>query len=203
MPSGNWYGRWFGRWLGRLDQQSTEVSTQLGDWLGHWLGEWFGFDASPTIAPKLIDRLIPKVDRIRQRINVAKVGVRRFQLFRVIRSWDGGEVGDGVPSYDQQEITPAPAIALADSRDALNGRGRVEVGSMEATEVSLTYEQTYLMPVLYPGQECYYKLVEMNVPQAQRTTFWILKNSPEADRCETVNGNIQWIMRFTRAEIQE
>lgn len=151
----------------------------------------------------LVDRLISKVDRIRQRVNVDKVGVRRFSLYRVVRTWSGGEVGDGTATISAVEITPAPAIVFNKARDSLNGRGRVEVGTMEASEVSLTYSESYLFPTLTAGQELYYRLVERNAAQATGTSYWILTSKPEADRCETTSGNIQWIMNFVRAQIQE
>lgn len=151
----------------------------------------------------LIDRLITRVDRIRQRINVTSVGVRRFKLYRVVRTWSGGEVGDGTSSSAVLEITPAPAITLGKAPDPLNGRGRVEVGSMVASEVSLSYTEAQLMPALTAGQELYYRLVEANPAQAYHTTYWVLSGNPEADRCETPAGNIQWILSFRRAEISE
>jgi hypothetical protein len=149
-----------------------------------------------------MDRLISKVDTIRQRVNVDKVGVRRFRLYRVIRTWSGGEVGDGTASLSVTEITPAPAITLGKSRDAMNGRGRVEVGSMVASEISLSYTEADLQPTLTSGQELYYRMVEMN-DHGAHTTYWHLMATPEADRCETPSGNLQWILSFQRAQISE
>lgn len=151
----------------------------------------------------LIDRLITKIDRIRERVNVDKVGVRRYRLYRVIRTWSGGEVEDGSSSISSQEIEPAPAITLGRTRDALTGRGRVEKGTMTATEVSLSYSESDLMPALTAGQELYYRLVDLHAEQGAATSYWHLASKPEADRCETVAGNIQWIMNFVRAEISE
>lgn len=152
---------------------------------------------------KLIDRLIPIVDRIRDRVNVRFVGVRRYRLIRVIRSWDGLEVGDGTPTLDAQEILPIPAIALGKTKDPVNGWGRVPSGTMTATEVSLRYTESFLHPVLSAGQELYYCLVELNTAQGAANSYWILSTIPEADRCETAGGNIQWLMNFTRATIKE
>lgn len=151
----------------------------------------------------LIDRLISRVDKIRQKVNADKVGVRRFRLYRVIRTWTGGEVGDGSSSNAEIEITPPPAITLSKAKDALTGRGRVEVGTMTASEVSLAYSEATLQPVLTAGQELYYRLVEKTPAQGQHTTYWTLAATPEADRCETVGGNVQWILNFTRAVITE
>lgn len=151
----------------------------------------------------LVDRLITKVDAIRQRVNSSKVGVRRFRLYLVIRSWSGSEVGDGDATVSAMEITPAPAITLGKARDALSGRGRIEVGSMIAMEVSLGYSEADLQPTLTAGQELYYRLVEKNADQGASTTYWILSATPEADRCETPGGNLQWILNFTRATIVE
>jgi hypothetical protein len=154
--------------------------------------------------PKLIDRLVSKIDLIRQRVNVDKVGVRRYQLFRVLRTWSDGEVGGGIYIADTQEITPAPAITLGQSKDQMSGRGRVESWTMTATNISLRYSEGFLYPLpLAKGQELYYKLVEMNSTQAARPSYWIVSCRPEADRDETTTGDTQWIMNFARAQIAE
>ncbi len=151
----------------------------------------------------LVDKLITKVDRIRQRVNVDKVGVRRYHLFRVIRSWDGGEVGDGTPTIVSTEITPSPAIAFGGRNDRLEGNGRVDESTMIATEVSLTYQEMWLQGYpLSAGQECYYRLTERNAQGAQ-TTYWVLSTTPVADRCEERDGNIQWVLKFIRYEVTE
>lgn len=151
----------------------------------------------------LVDKLITKVDKIRQKVNVDKVGVRRYRLFRVIRTWSGGEVGDGTPTIAEVEILPAPAITFGTRDDRLEGNGRVDTGKMIATEVSLTYQEMYLQGYpLSAGQECYYRLVEMHA-QGASTTYWVLSTTPEADRCEEVNGNIQWVLSFMRYEVTE
>lgn len=150
---------------------------------------------------KLVDRLIPVVDRIRDRVNDKFVGVRRFKLTRVIRTWSS-EVGEGTATIDNLEITPSPAIEQGQNRDQLNGAGRVENGRMTATEVSLRYTESDLFPSLSPGQELYYRLEELN-SHGKHTTYWILDSDPDSDRCETINGNLQWVMDFTRATIRE
>jgi hypothetical protein len=150
----------------------------------------------------LVDRLISKVDRIRQRVNVDKVGVRRYDLVRVIRTWSGGEVGDGSITDSETTLSPAPAITLGRESDRLSGRGRVPVGKMQATEISLTYTEAFLQGTpLGAGQECFYKLVERNVAQAAGTTYWVMENTPEADRCEEPGGNIQWVANFRQREV--
>lgn len=149
----------------------------------------------------VVDKLIAKVDQIRQRVNVSKVGVRRYKLSRVIRTWNAGEVGDGFPTDVVSELTPAPAITLGKENDRLGGRGRISVGSMQATEVSLTYTQSFLQGYpLTTGQECFYKLEELNSSQGATITYWTLVNTPEADRCEEPGGNIQWILNFRMRE---
>lgn len=147
----------------------------------------------------LVDRLITKVDKIRDRVNVNKVGVRRYRLFRVIRSWDGLEVGAGNATLQVDEILPVPAIQLGGEPDRLFGRGRQQDDSMRASEVSLSYTENFLEgQPLTAGQECYYKLIELNAAQASDTTYWIMLRRPEADRCETTSGNIQWKMIFSQ-----
>jgi hypothetical protein len=208
MPIGNLIGYYMGAWFG--DGQITPDQSLLpgeagwvGNDVGNFVGDWLGDNDPVTPRPKLIDRLVSKIDRIRQRVNVDKVGVRRYRLFRVIRTWDGGEVGDGLFYLNTEEITPAPEVTLGKSRDRLVGAGRVDAGTMTATEVSLTYSESYLFPTLSSGQECYYRLTEMNPPQGYATTYWHLDTKPEADRAEKVSGNVQWILNFTRAQISE
>lgn len=151
---------------------------------------------------KLVDRLIPIVDRIRDRVNDRLVGVRRFRLIRVVRTWSGGEVGDGTTTLAEMEILPRPAIEIGSNRDQMNGFGRVRTGKMTATEISLTYTEADLFPSLTAGQELYYRLVDLNTHE-QANTYWHLDKIPDPDRCETVNGNLQWIADFTKATITE
>jgi hypothetical protein len=101
----------------------------------------------------------------------------------------------------ETEIVPAPAITIGRESDRLGGNGRIEVGKMQATEISLSYTENFLEGrPLDPGQECFYKLVELNVAQAADTTYWVVDNTPEADRCEEPGGNIQWTMNFRRRQ---
>lgn len=149
----------------------------------------------------LIGRLIPKVNAIRSRL-YAKTGVREFRVYRVLRTWSGGEIGRGVATLTELEITPSPDVVFDKSvgrgrADRLE-RGRVEEGFCELREVSLELVESDLTG--YPlavGQECYYRIVEAH-EHAASTTYWILTGTPIADR-----DNFQWIVKLRRYEAAE
>lgn len=147
----------------------------------------------------LIGRLIPKVNAIRTRL-YAKTGVREFRVFRVIRTWSGGEVGRGVAELVELELTPSPDVVFDKSvtrgrQDRLE-RGRVEEGFCELREVSLSLVESDLTAQpLVAGQECYYRIVEANEHGAS-PSYWVLEGTPIADR-----DNFQWILRLRRYEV--
>ncbi len=139
--------------------------------------------------PNLIDRLIPKVDTLRQRA-ADRFGLPAHNMYRVFRTWSGGELGSGVSSDLVTLITPTPKIKFA-GEDRLFPHGREDNRTMSATEISLTYTENFLQgdPKL-PGQECFYKLMERN-GQGADTTYWILVSTPEVIRDE-----ICWTLHF-------
>lgn len=139
--------------------------------------------------PNLIDKLVTKVDTIRQRA-ADRFGLPRFNLYRVLRTWDGGEVGAGNPTSQVDLITPTPRIELS-GKDVLLAPGRDEGRTMKAYEISLTYTESFLKgDPKSAGQECYYRLVERNA-QGAKTTTWILIAPPQAIRDE-----INWELGF-------
>lgn len=141
--------------------------------------------------PNLIDKLVTKVDLIRQRA-ADKFGLPAHNMFRVVRTWSGGELGAGTPTDVETLITPTPRIEFKGDLE-LEGHGLVDKRTMKAYEISLTFTENFLQghPLL-AGQECIYKLVERN-SQGADTTHWIMTNIPLVDR-----GEIQWILEFRR-----
>lgn len=146
----------------------------------------------------LVDELISTVDEIRDSI-FPDLGVRGYTLTRVIRTWDGIEVGDGTSTTQNLAITPPPLVEFVNRRDELQN-GRTERSNLKVTEVSLRYTEDELCGrPRAPTAECYYRLEESQ-NQGQRTSYWMLSGTPEPDR---MNLDIGWTMRFVRCEIDE
>jgi hypothetical protein len=145
----------------------------------------------------LIGRLIPKVNAIRSRL-YEKTGVREFRVFRVIRTWSGGEVGRGIATLEELEIDPSPDVVFDNGRQDRLERGRVEDGFCKLLEVSLELIESDLTgQPLARGQECYYRITERN-EHAASPSYWVLEGTPWADR-----DNFQWIVRLRRYEVAE
>jgi hypothetical protein len=130
--------------------------------------------------PNLIDKLITKIDAVRQK-SADRFGIRAHDMFHVLRTWSGGEIGAGIPTDVETLVTPTPKIKFS-GREKLLAIGMAEDRSMEATEISLTYQENFLQgQPLSAGQQCIYKLVERN-GQGADTTYWILASVPEVMR---------------------
>lgn len=140
--------------------------------------------------PNLIDKLIPKVDTLRQKA-ANKFGLPPFDMVRVVRTYTSGIVGDGSFTDDETELSPPPMIKFAGG-DKLERGGKFDSRTMTATEVSLSYAEDWLQgDPKAAGQEVFYKLVERNSTTFAGTTYWVLTAVPEAMRDE-----ICWKLSF-------
>jgi len=140
--------------------------------------------------PNLIDKLIGKVDAVRQKA-ADKFGLPAHNMIRVVRTWSGGEIGVGTPTDVETTITPTPRIEFSGGLTLLT-HGLDDQRKMKAYEVSLTYTENFLQgDPKAPGVEVFYKLVERN-GQGADTTYWILSNIPKVARDE-----INWELEFT------
>jgi hypothetical protein len=138
----------------------------------------------------LIDKLINKVDSLRQKA-ADKFGLPAHNLYRVVRTWSGGEIGGGSVTTVETLITPTPQIEFTGGQ-RLDPHGRVDDRRMVATEISLTYTENFLQgDPKAAGQEVFYKLVERN-SQGADTTYWVLANIPLVVRDE-----IYWKLEFS------
>lgn len=146
----------------------------------------------------LVDDLITTVDEIRASL-FPDLGVRGYSFTRVIRTWSNGETGSGTPSLSELAIEPPPLVEYVERRDRLEN-GRTEQARLKVTEVSLAFTENQLTgrPAA-AGKEVYYRLSESQ-NQGQRTTYWVLENTPEPDR---MNLDIGWTMRLKRYETTE
>lgn len=139
--------------------------------------------------PNLIDKLITKVDTLRQRA-ADKFGLPAFDMYRVIRTYSSGIIGEGNYTETQDIIYPTPVVKLS-GEDVLEHGGRFSKRSMAASEISLTYVQGWFYgEPKGAGQEVFYKLAERN-GQGQATTYWQLITIPLVQRDE-----INWVLEF-------
>src|SRR4051812_14282937 len=130
--------------------------------------------------PNLVDKLISKVDGLRQTF-ADKFGLPCFDSYQIVRTWSGGEVGAGTPSSVVTKINPTPTVKLSGGDKLLNV-GRKDDRTMQAYNLSLTYTENFLQgDPKAAGVEVFFKLVERN-GQAADTTYWILKGTPQAQR---------------------
>lgn len=141
--------------------------------------------------PNLIDKLINKVDTIRQAA-ANKFGLPAFDMYRVIRTWTSGIIGDGAFT-DQIDVMYPTAEVTFKGGDKFEHGGRFDDRTMMVKEISLTYSENYLRgDPKTAGQECFYKMVERNT-QGKDTTYWVLNAQPSINR-----GNINWELSFRR-----
>jgi len=139
--------------------------------------------------PNLIDKLTAKIDTVRQRA-ADKFGLPAHNMYRVIRTWSGGELGSGTPTDSETLIGPTPKIEFS-GEYKLEPYGLTDERKMKATQVSLTYTESFLQGrPLAAGQECFYKLVERN-GQGAATTYWVLSNVPLVER-----NKVFWELEF-------
>lgn len=139
--------------------------------------------------PNLIDKLISKVDTVRQKA-ADKFGLPAHNMYRVLRTWSGGEISVGNATVIETLITPTPRIEFSGNLEP-TPHGLEDKRKMKAYEVSLTFTENFLQAEpRQPGQECFYKLVERN-GQGADTTYWVMSNVPLVVREE-----ISWELEF-------
>ena len=137
----------------------------------------------------LVDKLIPKVDLLRQTF-ADKFGLPAYDLYQIVRTWSGGELGAGTATSVVTKITPTPKVTFKGGEHLLTA-GREEDRTMQAANISLTYVENYLQgDPKAAGVEVFYKLVERNGQAADPTT-WILSGVPQAQR-----NKIGWLLDF-------
>jgi hypothetical protein len=137
----------------------------------------------------LVDKLITKVDTLRQTF-ADKFGLPSFDLYQIVRTWTGGEVGSGNHSSVVTKITPTPKVTFKGGEKMLTA-GREDDRTMRAENISLTYIENFLQgDPKAAGVEVFFKLVERNAQGADSTT-WVLSGVPQAMR-----SKVGWMMDF-------
>lgn len=143
----------------------------------------------------LVDSLVTDViDGLREDLHPA-FGVRAYRLYRVLRSWSGAEVGDGVHSDDASELRPQPLVSMWDGTKFVQALcGVRELGEVRCTEISLTYTEAQLTgQPLTKRQELFYGIGEAH-GQGSNTRLFQLSGTPWIDRVKDMG----WVMSLRR-----
>lgn len=154
------------------------------------------------LGDNLVDKLVPTVDSLRRTLFPA-MGTRQYNVTIVVRSWSGGEIGDGVASFVSQILLDPQPMVDWDGRenrlDQRAGCGLVDAGFCTLSEISLTLTEDELLGLpRAAGRECYYRIADAH-GQSIETTFWVPIATPEPDR----ERGIGWIVRLRRYEVSE
>lgn len=136
---------------------------------------------SPTV---LVDSLVGDViDGLRESLH-PDFGVRAYRVYRVIRTWSGQRVGEGVMTQEALELRPQPRVGVWNGlRMELAVCGVDEMGEIVLTEVSLTYTEAQLTGggALGMNQELFLGLAEAH-GQGQRRRLFSHTRPPFVDR---------------------
>lgn len=132
--------------------------------------------------PNLIDKLINKVDAVRQKA-ANKFGLPSFDFYRVFRTWSGGERGSGTITDVATLLTPTPEITFS-GLYRLDSDGLMDERKAKVKGISLSFQENFITGDPKTGaQESFFKMVERN-GQGQDTTYWTLDTPPFANRSE-------------------
>ncbi len=147
----------------------------------------------------LVDSLVTDViDGLRGELHPG-FGVRAYRAYRVIRTWDGERVGDGVATDVVAELLPQPDVATWDGLSLEQARcGLEEVGEVTLTEVSLsyTYDQLTRRGTLAPTAEIFFVIGEAH-GQGQYPIAFTHAKPPYVDRTK----NLGWQLWLTKVEV--
>lgn len=146
----------------------------------------------------LVDSLVTDViDGLREDLHPV-FGVRAYRAYRVIRTWSGRSIGDGVFTDVAGELRPQPRVKLWDGFRYVQATcGIRELGEIRLTEVSLTYTQADLTAQpLTKQQETWIALSEAN---GQGSTLELFAHTapPFIDR----ERDMGWVLSLRRVEV--
>jgi len=152
---------------------------------------------SAEIGTNLVDSLLEVVDDLRDGLHTS-MGVRHWRVYVQRRAWDGGEIGEGVRTITEVEITPQPLVST-DLRHQLTPAGLMEAGSIALSEVSLTYTEAELTgdPV-GEAEEWVYVLRDAH-GQEMADRYFTIAAPPMPDRIDTIG----WVIRLRPAQLED
>lgn len=143
----------------------------------------------------LVDSLVADViDGLREDLHPA-FGVRAYRLYRVLRSWSGKVVGEGVHTDVAHELRPQPRVAMWNGLKYVQAScGIRELGDVMLTELSLTYTEAQLTgQPLTKRQELFYALGDGN-GQESELRLWQVTAPPFIDR----ERDMGWVLHLRR-----
>jgi hypothetical protein len=145
----------------------------------------------------LVDSLVPDlIDGLRDEL-LPSFGVRAYRVYRVVRTWSGAEIGDGVLTDDGAELRPRPRVKIWDGLKFVQAIcGIRELGDVKLTEVSLTYTDADLTgQPLAKNQESFIAIGEGN-GQGSPLRLWGHTQPPFIDR----EVDMGWVLHLRRVE---
>lgn len=146
----------------------------------------------------LVDRLVTKVDTIRDRVH-GLLGTRPHVVQTVVRTWTGARKGEGAASDVRTTITPAPLVMTA-VEDRLRPAGLEEEGDLVLTQVSLTWTESELYaPTLTDAQEFYYRITGAH-GQGLRARYYVPHKPPVPRRGDNPGDDLDWRVYLRRVE---
>lgn len=149
-----------------------------------------------TLNPSvLVDSLVPDViDGLREALH-PDFGVRAYRVYRVLRTWSGKIVGEGVNSDEAAELRPQPRVAMWNGLKYVQAQcGIRELGDVMLTELSLTYTEAQLTgQPLTRKQELFFAIGDGN-GQESSLRLWMVTAPPFIDR----ERDMGWVLHLRR-----
>lgn len=148
-----------------------------------------------TLDSSVKDILVPILDDVRT-VVASVVGNRAWRVYRVVRTWSGGEPGSGTATDVATEITPIPVTTEMDKlRRRQEPQGLEEAGMVELSLITLNYLESELRPTPAANAELLYKLTDAH-GQGQADRWFTIAAGPTPDR----KGSPGWLMTLRKAE---
>lgn len=142
----------------------------------------------------LVDSLVSDViDGLRESLH-PDFGVRAYRVYRILRTWSGRKVGDGIMTDSALELRPQPLVKVWDGLKYEQAVcGIEEMGQVMLTEVSLTYTETQLTGggALAMNQELMLGIAEAHGQGTRRRVYTHAK-PPYIDRVKDMGWKV-WL----------
>lgn len=146
----------------------------------------------------LVDDLVALADGIRDDLHRA-LGVRQFEVYSVVRSWAGGQVGSGRYVDQELRLVPQPMVnPFTNYELVLKPCGLDEAGFVQLEEVSLSYTHAELTGgVLAEHQQHFFRIADAH-GQGIPDRYFVNQRPPYPDRVKTIG----WVLALAHAKIQ-
>lgn len=145
----------------------------------------------------LLDDLVGLADQVRDELHRA-LGVRQWEVYSVLRTWTGAEVGVGRFTDQRLKLVPQPLVKPFSSYEyRLQPCGLDEAGFVQLEEVSLSYAEDELTGGVMAGNQQHYFSIEDAHGQRIPTRTFVNARPPYPDRVDTVG----WILQLSHAKV--